>query len=82
MTNDLDLAGLSRRSLAATPTGGVSHGVSPLKDVPPEESDGDPVHLNDQITPLEVTDPGTIEFDLSGIRHTVAQDHPRDSSTR
>lgn len=73
--SDLELAGVSRLSVAATPTGGDPHLFAALQDVPPAESEADPVHLKDQITPLEVTDPGVIEFDLSGVRHTVSQGH-------
>lgn len=72
---DLELAGVSHLSLAVTPTGGDPHVFAALEDVPPDDSEADPVHIKDQITPLKVTDPGTVEFDLSGVRHTVNGGH-------
>lgn len=72
---DLELAGVSHLSVDATPTDGDPHLFAALVDVPPEDSDAEPTHIKDQITAAEVTEPGTVAFDLGGVRRTVPAGH-------
>lgn len=72
---DLDLAGVGNLSLAVTPTGGDPHLFAALEDVPPADSDEDPVHIKDQIAAMEVTDTGTVEIDIGGVERTVSEGH-------
>lgn len=72
---DLELAGVGRISLHATPTDGDPHLFAALQDVPPEESDAEPTHIKDQVTATELTEPGAVSFELNGVQRTVEEGH-------
>lgn len=68
----VELAGVPTLSAHVTPTGQRSHLFAALSDVGP---DGDSQLIKDQVAALEVTQPGSVEFDLFGIQREIDEDH-------